>query len=267
MNNKLIFSLYDKAIKEVSIETVIDIINLYGNKCIDGIEVNSENLEFLTKCAKICKKNGLLFRCHFPIYGINESDTIKLLNCLNEISKDLRYNINVVFHSQIEQDTIEEKIEATKEYIEKIINYISKYDLNLTVSLENLNFRHAIKRINVSKIDKILNCYEKLAFTYDIGHDLYDNKIPSKLSKLQKEKINNVHIHSILKSEDHHEINKNSKDITEIKNAMLNLKQANYNGPIVLEYAIDYFDGNRTEEKIINYVKSFKFFKEEIVYE
>ena len=44
MENKLIFSLYDKKFKKINIETVVDIINLYGNKNIDGIEINSNDL-------------------------------------------------------------------------------------------------------------------------------------------------------------------------------------------------------------------------------
>ena len=44
-----------------------------------------------------------------------------------------------------------------------------------------------------------------------------------------------------------------------------NLKKINYKGPIVLEYAIDNIPGERIEEKIINLVKSFNFFKNELI--
>ena len=53
MDNKLIFSLYEKAVGNLELETVFDIINLYGNKCIDGIEINTKNLEYLEKCAML----------------------------------------------------------------------------------------------------------------------------------------------------------------------------------------------------------------------
>ena len=106
---------------------------------------------------------------------------------------------------------------------------------------------------------------DNLKFTYDIGHDLYDNKIPSVLSSLQKERINNVHIHSVIKNEDHHVIQENSKDLDEIMKAIKQLKDIGYTGPIVLEYAIKYLEGKRTEEKVINFVKSFYFFKNKVL--
>ena len=49
MENKVILSVYEKALDGMNIETVFDIVNLYGNKDIDGIELNSniqlENIE------------------------------------------------------------------------------------------------------------------------------------------------------------------------------------------------------------------------------
>lgn len=265
MENKLIFSLYDKKFKKINIETVVDIINLYGNKNIDGIEINSNDLEYIKKCAQLCKKNKMMFRCHFPLVDMTEIEITRYLNCLNDISKELRYNINIVLHSLCEQDTLEEKIDATNIYVDKLLKYIKKYKLNLTISLENLNYRGGIKRINISKIDEILTNFNELAFTYDIGHDLYDNKLPSNLSSLQISKINNVHIHSVLNDEDHHLINNKSNDLNEIVLALGKLRKAEYKGPIVLEYAIDYIEGNKIEEKIINYTKSFEYFKKELM--
>lgn len=262
MENKLMLSLYEDEKIGLNMEMVFDIITLYGDKNIDGIEFNSYNLDRLKKCAKMCRKNNFLFRCHFPLKKLNESETKKYLNCLNDISKELRYKINVVFHSTTEQETMEEKIEATKEYINNILKFVDKYNINVIVSIENLNYNHGTRRINIDKIDNILSEYDKLKFTYDIGHDLYDNKIPANLSKLQIEKINNVHIHSVVKKEDHHMIEKDSIDFEQIKQAMNNLKSINYTNPIVLEYAIDYLPGSRIEEKIINLVKSFAKFRE-----
>ena len=45
MENKLILSLYEKKLNGLDINTVFDIINLYGNKNIDGIEINTDNLD------------------------------------------------------------------------------------------------------------------------------------------------------------------------------------------------------------------------------
>ena len=43
------------------------------------------------------------------------------------------------------------------------------------------------------------------------------------------------------------------------------IKDIGYTGPIVLEYAIKYLEGKRTEEKVINFVKSFYFFKNKVL--
>ena len=82
---------------------------------------------------------------------------------------------------------------------------------------------------------------------------------------MQKIKLNNVHIHSVINSKDHNIINEKSHDIDKIKESLENLKKINYKGPIVLEYAIDNIPGERIEEKIINLVKSFNFFKNELI--
>lgn len=262
MENKLMLSLYEDEKIGLNVELAFDIITLYGNGNIDGIEFNSYNFESLKKCAKLCRKNNLLFRCHFPLKKMNESETKKYLNCLNDISKELRYKINVVFHSDTEHEEMEEKVQATKKYINKILKFVKKYNLGVTISLENLNYRYATRRINMDKIDEVLYEYDNLNFTYDIGHDIYDNKKPSNLSELQKQRINNVHIHSVVKKEDHHMILEESKDFEQIKKAMNNLKNINYTNPIVLEYVIDYLPGSRIEEKIINLVKSFAKFRQ-----
>ncbi len=262
MNNKLLFSFCDKGDKDINVELIIDTINKYGNNNIDGIEMSSLNVENIRKCAKLCRINNLIFRFHFPSQIIDEKDVIKYLKLLNEISNDLKYNINVVFHSLYDNDNnMEKNIINTIIYIGRILNYIKKYNLNITASLENLNMIDSIKRINISNIDSILKKFENLSFTYDIGHDIYDNNKPSKLSKLQVERINNVHIHSIVNKEDHYYIKESSIDLNEIKDALKNISNINYTDPIVLEYAIDFFNGNTKEEKIINYVKSFNFFK------
>ena len=265
MENKVILSVYEKALDGMNIETVFDIVNLYGNKDIDGIELNSNNLKKIKKCATLCKKNGLLFRCHFPLVKLTESKIIKHLNGVSNIAKELRYDINIVVHTLADEGSMIDNITQSQKYFEKILAYVEKYKLHVIISAENLNFIGGIRRINVKEIDEILKINDNLKFTYDIGHDLYDNKNPSVLSSLQKERINNVHIHSVIKNEDHHVIQENSKDLDEIMKAIKQLKDIGYTGPIVLEYAIKYLEGKRTEEKVINFVKSFYFFKNKVL--
>ena len=56
MENKLILSLYVKKLEGLDINIVFDIINLYGNSNIDGIEINTDDLDVLKKCSILCKK-------------------------------------------------------------------------------------------------------------------------------------------------------------------------------------------------------------------
>ena len=51
MENKLILSLYVKKLEGLDINIVFDIINLYGNSNIDGIEINTDDLDLLKKCS------------------------------------------------------------------------------------------------------------------------------------------------------------------------------------------------------------------------
>ncbi len=265
MENKLILSLYDKKLDGLDFNIIFDIINLYGNGLVKGIELNGDDLDGMKKCANLCKKNNIRFMCHIPVKNMRESDIIKYLNCVNDISKKLRYTINVAVHSLNNNKSLRKNIDETYVYLKNILSYIKKYNLNITISLENLNKKDGERRINISSIDNVLNKFEELKFTYDIGHDIYDNRKPSDLSALQKIKINNVHVHSIVESIDHNIIQNKSKDIEEIKKAILNLKNINYKGTIVLEYAMKNIPGSTVEEKIINFVKAFKIFKNDVM--
>lgn len=262
MDNKLIYSLYYDKYTDIGIEKTLKLIKNYDkNNNIAGIEINSYNLESLKYCAKFCKENNLIFKCHFPLKKMSEKETKDYLDCVNMIAKDLSYKVNIVFHSVNDKKNMEEKIKETKEYIKSIRKYISVSKLNVNPSLENLNYRNGVKRINVGEIYEVLNSFENLNFTFDIGHDLFDNKRVSTLSKVQQERLNNIHIHSILNNEDHHIIEENSPDLEEIEKGVKYLKNIGYTGDIVLEYSVDYLKGNTIEEKIEYYVKSFDFFK------
>lgn len=264
MNNKLIMALSEKRMENLysDLDMIFDVINLYGKGNVAGVEIGAFSFDVLKKCANLAKKNKMLFRCHYPYNIFKEAEVRKYLNCIDEIAKTLRYKVNVVFHSDIEGDTMEEKIEATIENMSKITKYINKYNLDVTVSLENLNYRHEVKRINMDKIDNVLSECEDIYFTYDVGHDFFDNKKVSELSQLQKERINNVHIHSVVENKDHNPIKKTTKELEELRKAVNNLKELDYQGPIVLEYGTNFLDGERIEEVIINFVKLFIEFNE-----
>ena len=47
MENKLILSLYVKKLEGLDINVVFDIINLYGNSNIDGVEINTDDFRYI----------------------------------------------------------------------------------------------------------------------------------------------------------------------------------------------------------------------------
>ena len=74
----------------------------------------------------------------------------------------------------------------------------------MEVSIENLNDINGLERIKKENIEGILKEFEKLKFTYNIGHELIDNNFVSNLSNLLLERLNNIHIHIYNENRDHY---------------------------------------------------------------
>lgn len=162
-----------------------------------------------------------------------------------------------MFHSK-EDDNLEIAKLNTINLLNTIFNYIKENNLNISISLENLNYHHNHDRINVDKIDSILSEFDDVNFTYDIGHDIFDNHNYTKLSKLQLKKLNNIHIHNVCNNKDHCEITPTCDYITQLRDSVKYLKSINYEKSIVLETGFNNYHGNNYEEKLINYIKSFE---------
>ena len=261
---KYLMSIAWRTLPYIGIEEIIEEIEMSENKeYVAGIEIATTNYEEMEKTLKYIMDNNLIFRCHCPKIG-NQEVLTKYLDDLHTLAKIYGKKIDVVFHS-LEFDDLEKSIEDTKEYIKNILEYIRKNNYEITISLENLNYHHNRKRININLIDKVfenLKQYPELNFTYDIGHDIYDTQKPTKLSNIQKEKLNNIHIHNIKNNEDHHIICKNCETIKELRETIKYLKEIGYKGPIVLEEGIDRYEGKNMRECVRNYIKSFKEKKE-----
>ncbi len=253
---KYAISLSTNILKELNISEITNIIDKYNpNKIINGIEISTSNSYELNKIAEYTKIKGMDFQCHLPNLE-NMKDIKEYLDNINEISKTINKKITIVIHS-ISNEEINQSIKLTKEYVLEILNYIKNNNYNINISLENLNVFQGVKRINNQEIDNILTDINEISFTYDVGHDLYDNKKISELSKIQTNKLNNIHIHDIKNIQDHHEITINSNYLSELKKSINNLKNINYQNNIVLEYIIDYLEGDNTSEKFEYYIKSF----------
>ncbi|MFI3260501.1 MAG: hypothetical protein R3Y13_02160 [bacterium] len=223
---------------------------------VGGIEVATSNYKDNEKMLKYCLENNMIFQCHTPKLK-NESDIFSYLDDIHKLSLIYKNNINIVLHS-LESDDIEESVLSTIKYVESILEYIKDNNLNIIISLENLNYHHDRVRINVNRIDEILNVFDNLKFTYDIGHDIYDNKNNSTLSDLQINKLNNVHLHNVYNDKDHELIFKNEQYLKYLKKSMKDINSLDFNKHIVLEVGVDMHPGKDVEEKLINYINSIK---------
>lgn len=254
---KLLLSIGKMILDKLTAEKIFELINKYDeNKYVSGIELMTKDYNYLFCFANKCKEKKLIFQCHAPVFE-NYIEMSEYLTNIDEISRKLECEINIVFHS-VEMKNVVDSISSTNKFIEEIIKIKEKNNLKIKISLENLNFLNNTKRINVDDIDIILDINPQINYTYDMGHDIFDNYNVSKMSELQKERLNNVHIHYYIDKEDHYPITKEKTDLEIIEKGFNILREAKYNGNVVLEYGIDFMKGNTYEEKLIDYIKSFK---------
>lgn len=238
----------------LSASLVVDLFSKSDMLYVDGIEVSSCNYDDNLQILNFCLENNLIFQCHAPKFDSN-FNIFDYLSDIHKLSKIYGSKINIVLHS-LESDDFLESVYLTKDYVKSLHEYISLNNLNVSISLENLNFHHNRSRINVDTIDDILCCFENLNFTYDVGHDIFDFFKNSKLSDLQKLRLNNVHLHNVYNDRDHELIFKNVEYLEFLKNAINDLKKLNFNKNIVVEVGVDMHDGNNFSEKMINYIDS-----------
>lgn len=254
---KYLMSVAWQILPSINVKEILDVLEKNENKkYVDGIEIATTDYEAMEYCLRYMMKNNKIFCLHCPKY-MNDVELKKYLDNANKLAKIYGKKINIVFHS-IEQENLKNSISKTIEYIDDILKYINNNNYELIVSLENLNYHEDIKRINMSLIDNVLKEFNDIYFTYDIGHDIYDNIKFSKFTTIQKEKLNNIHIHNIKNNEDHHVIKSNCESILELQKFMKYLKDIKFDGTIIKEEAIDRFSGDNLKEQLNSYIDSFK---------
>lgn len=258
---KYLLSIAWRTFEVIGLEEVMSSLKENDLEEIGGIELGVEDYGTMKTILEFCIKRKKIFQCHTPNFKDLDLIYPYLLN-VDKLSKIYERNINVVVHSK-EDDDIEKSIIETKEYVFKILQYVKQKNLNVTISLENLNYHHDRNRINMSLIDNILVDFDELKFTYDIGHDIFDNKQNTMLSKLQAKKINNVHFHNVKEDKDHVQVFETTENIPYLKNAIQNLKDVKYEGDIVVEVGVNTFEGKTVREMLDNYIKSIKEIKKE----
>ena len=243
-------------------EKFIELIKKYDEEnLIAGFEIatNSKKDElYVLKLAKVALKNKYIINLHSPSFE-NIEEAKEYLNFAVEISKITKRKTNIVYHP-ISANSIDESKEKTKDQVKEIMQYIEdkKYYNNVELSIENLNDMNGIKRLKKEDLIEILEQQKSLKFTYDIGHEIIDGIKTEKLVKILDERLNNIHIHTYQKDLDHYPIN----NIDEYKLIKESLEKYGENKTVVLEYALDYIEGEDFKTKLKNYVESAKIIKD-----
>lgn len=177
---------------------------------------------------------------------------LDILTVYHQISQKLGYCANVVFHPIASPISIKDSIEQTKKEFYKLIDLVLQYNLCINVSIENLNkMSDSLNRCRLEHLKDTLDI-DNLYFTWDIGHQVIDNECTYFLEKKYKNKLNNVHIHDIEKS-DHFPFYYNKIDLIKAFDYLINI---NYSGSIVCEIGLDYLKSSTFEEKIKEYIEN-----------
>ena len=252
---KILLSFNYKFFK-VKPKELIDLVKKYDkNNLIYGFEVTytSKRKEYIKELTKIAHKNGYIINIHsVPFEGI---DSIKeFLEDIKEISKITKRKINVVFHP-IDNEDKNLSIEETRNMLKNIYNIIDQdefYTKNIIFSIENLNYSEKLGHDRLKKEDLIifLKEFDKLKFTYDIGHELIDGIYTKELPDILKDRLSNIHIHTYIDRDDHNPVLSFEKEEM-LSNLLINYGQNNY---IVMEYAYEFIQGKNFKEKIKSYV-------------
>ena len=117
-----------------------------------------------------------------------------------------------------------------------------------------MNDINKIERLKKEGLVEILERQHNLKFTYDIGHEIIEGIKTEKLVPELEERLNNIHIHTYKKNLDHYPI----KNINDEKTIKKLLNKYSDNKTVVLEYALDYIEGDKFEIKLKNYIESAK---------
>lgn len=254
---KIVLSLNYRHFK-ITPSEFIELLKEYDkNNIIKGFEISIKYYSdriYIEQLAKICKSEGYLLRLHAPTL-MEPYKYEEYFDFANKIAQIYGNKINVVFHPT-NAENIDKSILKTIDYLKHIYKYIElkKYD-KVIISIENLNNINSLERLKKEDLEEILKKFKKLKFTYDIGHELIDDKLNTEMSDILLKRLNNLHIHIFNENKDHYPIiEKNEKSI-KILEAIEKIKNNGYNGILVTEYAIDYIDGNSFISRLINYIK------------
>ena len=231
------------------------------SKSIQGIELgidiySGKQLKYLDDLVLEMKKTHLILQIHGNSH-IDFDSQVKFLKKIEKYSEDLGYPIIVTLHSIYDIDQ-EMSLQKTREYLDNLLEQIDNN--KLVICLENLNDLGEMKRLKTEDIQPIILKNKGLYFTYDIGHELVDNKDAKSLNKEMIQKIRNVHLHTCNQSgKDHLPIYKDCNNWPSVLKKIIFLINNQYSYNFVYEYNLHDCQGNTITEKMDDYIKSIDF--------
>ncbi|MBP3255663.1 MAG: YgjV family protein [Clostridia bacterium] len=258
--DKLSLSLNNKFFR-IKPNELLHLIQKYDkSKLIYGFEIATENKndeEYVKEFTKLICKKGYKINLHSLPFK-DQTDIENYLSFAVELSKITNDKINIVYHP-VESSNYKDSIDKTKDTIKLVFKCIedNNYSKYIDISIENLNKLGNIVRLKKEDLIEILNMEPKLKFTYDIGHETIDNIVTNELPQILEERLNNIHIHSHKENRDHYPIEKLGNEKV-LSNLLIKYgKKQN----VVMEYALDYIEGENFEKKLENYINYAKIIK------
>jgi len=260
-----LISLNSRMFSKCSAPQLMDIlINLDVNKVIDGAEIyvdmtNEIEKEYCLNLAKIMKDNNWIIQVHSADMHILEENVIEqYLKYYNEIAFVYGNKIKLTIHPDTESSRYE-SIQNTIKIFKHINKYVYKNNLNLEILVENLNELHGTYRCNIYQVYEIIDKLMIDGITFDMGHYVYDySNDYTDLNNEHVNKIRNIHIHDINEDNrtDHYPFYFNNVKIQEI---VKYINTIDYKESIVLEYGLEYLEGESFEDKISEYIKQIEY--------
>jgi len=251
------FSKYDAK------QLMFAITKLDTNKVIDGAEIyidmsNQQEKEYCIDLVKIMKEFNWILQIHSTDMNTLEEHIIdKYIQYYNKLAFIYGNKIKLTFHPAQESNRYE-SIQKTIETFKYITKYINQNNLNLEVILENLNEHKGTLRCNIQQVYEIIGSTSIEGITLDIGHYVYDySNDYTNLNNEYTSKIKNIHIHDIDNDRnDHYPFYYNNVKIQEL---VKYIKDINYKENIVLEFGLEYLNGETFEDKITEYIKQIEY--------
>lgn len=257
----LFLSLNDKFFTKLDPINLVDFIKENDkDNLVKGLELNIKydmDKKYFADLINYSNQKDFFINLHSPNYT-NIEQYKKYLKFAKDISIVQNRKINITIHP-CDSTSIELSKIKSEEMINLIMSYIYENNLEkyFDISLENLNSVEGYYRLTKPDVLNLLNINNNIKFTYDIGHEFADGANKVKIPKIIYNRISNIHIHTYIDKKDHLPIT-NYNDCKFVKETLLSLLKKGYNKAIVLEYAIEYMNGNSFEEKFKAYINSFK---------